>query len=276
MALAKRPTPGNVGKRPSPSTAAKWLRANDARVNTQAKPLASALERWLKKYQELAIKDAEKLVRSGKVRLKKSAEDDLAKELHKLLVSYGLKQIERTGKDTVQAVAGPGGEWVLRPALIDAILREKEVKVQNITRSINGAVRGIIRRTLADAAKMDPRPSAGELARMIRTNLQDVYAFSPERAMLVARTETVQTENTAIHEGLKLAGIKKHRWLARRDGKSGTRHHERMHNQVRELGEPFYNEATREKLRYPGDPLADISETANCRCTVAPVIEKRT
>lgn len=41
-----------------------------------------------------------------------------------------------------------------------------------------------------------------------------------------------------------------------------------MHGQIREQDEDFENPLTGEELSYPRDPAADISETANCTCSV--------
>lgn len=99
----------------------------------------------------------------------------------------------------------------------------------------------------------------------------NLYAFSPERASLIARTEMAQAENEGIVEGYVQTGVEGLRWLAYRDGRSGDREHDEMHRETTRIGVPFVL-PDRTRMLYPGDPTAPIKHLANCRCTVAPVL----
>lgn len=91
------------------------------------------------------------------------------------------------------------------------------------------------------------------------------YAFSPERAALIARTETAIAENAGIFAGYEASGVEEIEWLAMRDGRSGDRHHERMHGKRVKLGE-YFTLPSGARMLYPGDSDGPIADLANCRC----------
>jgi len=87
------------------------------------------------------------------------------------------------------------------------------------------------------------------------------------RAKLIARTESCSTENFGIVATFKTEGVEKKSWLSTRDERTRGDHSQAEDdNQDIPIDDPFI--VGSEKMDYPGDPSADISEIANCRCTV--------
>ncbi len=243
------------------------LIAHERRLDARSKPLAQAMAQWLARYARLVVERE----LSRRVR-KADDEQRLQRELEQILRLYGVRQMTDAAHGT------RGGNWQLPPSAIDAFLEQKVIQVTGLARDTRQAIRDDIRRVLREALSETPQPSAGEVARRIRSSYfgpEDArpFAVSSERAALIARTELVQAENTGIVEGYKASGVEEIEWLAYSDGKSGDRHHEDMNGERVKLGEYFVTPLGN-KLRYPGDPAAPIKETANCRCTVAPVRRK--
>lgn len=235
---------------------------HNRRIDARAKPMAQALARWLSRYGRLLV---ERELRYHI--LKADDEERLRLELERLLHLYGLRQMD-------EAARGTGAKLVPAKA-IDDFLATKSMRITGIMAESRDAVREGIRVLMREALAEDPLPSAGEITRRIRRTYlgpADAVPFeiSHERAALIARTEMVQAENTGIVEGYKATGVKQLEWLSYSDGASGDRHHERMNGKRVNLGDEFVTPLGN-RLRYPGDPMAPIKETANCRCTVAPV-----
>ena len=286
------------------------LKDNDRLVTRQAKPLARELMRWFGKFTREYIKRVESEIKTGEIKLKKISDSELENELLRILTNAGVRQIDDTAGELV---TGTGGSWIIPPGLPDKILREKRMRITDISRTTRRAINETVRSILRDSATEVPQPSLGTLARRIRGRLggwksidgmmvgddtigprqmttqhlnvlpKDIrdkgklklYGISPERAMLIARTETVQNTNTAHYEAMKSVNIDAFEWVARRDGRSGNRHHELMDGQVKTLedlesGNPesWFRTPLGNYLRRPGDPSAPIKETANCRCTL--------
>lgn len=212
----------------------------------------------------------------------------MVEDLRALLLRFGLTRLADVGNRAA-------GATVIRGSLVRDAIADKPVKIKVIQRWVDGAerrataiaaslrerIRASVKTVIADAEKEDKQVTIGELARRISRTVHAtepiggrvdgrVYVFSAARAELIARTEMAQTENTGRIAGYEATGVDRIQWLAYRDGKSGERHHERMHGVQIALGEMFVMPSGR-RLRYPGDPLGHISETANCRCTVRPV-----
>lgn len=254
--------------------------ANDRRVDAAARRRQKALEAWLRKLARHYVDKhtaALRTTKAGGFTVRKARDTAaLEAELVKLLTKFGLRDINGAGADMAARL---DGDWLVRPGLVDSVIRQKTVAVQNIIRDSERAVRSQLRKLLLDASKERPTPSVQEIARRIRktylgTPGQDpIASFSAGRASLIAQTEAVQSQNTGIVEGMKAADVSMLEWLAHVDGKSGDRHHERMNGKRVKMGEMFTTPLGN-KLRYPGDPLGNIRETARCRCTVIPVIER--
>jgi hypothetical protein len=266
------------------------VRRHGFRVDALSRQLARQLARWLAK---LAAKEARKA--TGDLRKDKGTEE---KELLDLLVKFGLRQVSAAGSRTA---ADLDGEWLLAPNLVASVIREKEILVQRLMADVREQVRGSIRQIMLDAERERPKPSVGEIARRIRTQfhgsgggyargpLADVteaefgilpteiqrtygkplYVFSPERAALIARTESAQNESKGIFEGMKASGIEQIEWLSSGSSNHGNRRHDLMNGKIVSVGE-YFKTPLGHRMRYPCDPKAPISETANCGCTFAP------
>lgn len=97
----------------------------------------------------------------------------------------------------------------------------------------------------------------------------------PNRAVVVARTETMSAVNAGAYAGAlrdaeergELAPMKV--WLATEDERTRPTHKE-ADGQRTLLSSPFIVGGA--QLRFPGDPKGPAQEVIQCRCTVLPVI----
>jgi hypothetical protein len=220
--------------------------------------------------------------------------DKHVEELSRLLLLYGLSMAGDAAKRTAGRTVLPAA--AMRDALagkhvniqwFEAISSSASDRAESILESTKEAARSSVKRILIEAQDEEVQPSVSEVARRIYTAMKgpdverdpQVHAtqgetslvFSFEHAMMIARTELVQAENTGIMAGYSATGVKRIEWLAYTDGRSGDRHHERMDGVIIDVGGEF-ELPSGAKLRYPGDPAGPIGETVNCRCTVGAVI----
>ena len=94
--------------------------------------------------------------------------------------------------------------------------------------------------------------------------------MSPERAQLIARTETSQSENTGIMEGYVAAGVTEIEWVHAGIARTTARiQHVLMDGKKTKVGVPFkLPDGT--LMMHPGDPNAPVKHLANCRCSTIP------
>jgi len=249
--------------------------------------MEQALLRWMVRAGTVNAREA-----SAHRTLSDKLEKALGAELRDLILAFGLRQtIDAANRSGAEIV----GARVVPPGLYADAVAGKPVKIKYFQRYIDGIevrtrsimtetrdlIRDEVKRIMADAQSEDPRPSAGEIARRIRTTIMApdprnrAYVFSPERAAVIARTELGQAENTGTFGGYQLTGVKRIEWLAvTADRKSGERRHWEMDGVQINIGDKFVLPSGAQ-LRYPGDPSGPISETVQCRCTMKPVAPPR-
>lgn len=245
---------------------------------------------------------------------KAAGDKELEEALARLIERFGLRQVSdgtaragipiKEGDLLRGAVEGKEGKIVTVSRYLDAL----PLRIRQAFDSSKIAVNENARRVVMRAASERPRPSTSELARRLRvaitgggfrtpdgkpatgphgmplgfrpeplhfTGSEDSTAYPYWMAARIARTESVQAENTGIVAGIEALGFKEMEWLAiTRDRRSGARRHWKMHKKRVKTGELF-ELPNGTKLRYPGDPLAPIRETINCRCTVRAVRSKK-
>jgi hypothetical protein len=148
------------------------------------------------------------------------------------------------------------------------------------------AIEGDMRARLSDAVGAIVTDASrrgqtvGEVTRRLRTEIRAAPAapadddpsavLSWARAEAIARTETARAENTGRLAAYTATGVEELEWVAYSDGRSGDRHHERLHRERRRVGQTWRTPLGNE-LRFPGDPQAPPEDTVNCRCTLRPV-----
>jgi hypothetical protein len=285
----------------------------DRTVDARAKALTAQLSRLLR---GLAIVEARRIGRRLQAvgikrtldEVRKGRDEDeaarIAEQIAEVLRSYGLQQMQDAG---VSAAASAGVVWIAPPQTLIDFVASKDVRIQAILEETRAEVRASVRDLLSHALAQDATPSAGTLARRIKNTFhgqegaggllrgieQDeikgilptarystadgtLYAFSPERAALISRTELSQAENTGIFEGYRAANVGEIEWLSlsRDAGAAGGRRHDMMNGKRTTLGVPFVTPLGN-RMQYPGDPEAPIGETANCRCTHVAVLGPR-
>jgi hypothetical protein len=270
------------------------ITASDERIEAAARRMRKPLERWMRKAGRIMVENE---IRRRK-KLQKSAAQDraLEAELLKILVTFGLRSVDAAGKDMHdRLIARPDPEigptrWKVPPSAVQQITQQKKVRVTGIVKETRDRIRRQVREIMLQAQSERPRPSISEIARRIRTQIGELKGLKGEenkvaiahRAELIARTESAQSENTGIVEGMAVAGVDGIEWLAHTDGRSGDRHHERMNGKKISLADSRGSDRSKwfltplgNRLRYPADPSGPIEDTARCRCTVVPVIRPR-
>lgn len=88
------------------------------------------------------------------------------------------------------------------------------------------------------------------------------------RRELIARTETTRAANAGANNFFKEWGVTQKEWLSTADNRT-RKHHRAMSGDVVDI-EGKFTSGLGNKLSYPGDPNAPLSDTAQCRCTILP------
>jgi hypothetical protein len=150
--------------------------------------------------------------------------------------------------------------------------------VESYRALLEGGSRDALARALRDR-RFDPSVEAAADGRRELTpdqidRMVDRYRarYLAYRAETIARTESVrvisQAREEAFRQTIDRAGIAQEDteqvWHAVEDNRTRITHRA-LDGQVQPFGEPFVSISGAE-LRYPGDPLAPIEETVNCRC----------
>ena len=272
-------------------------RAIDALTPT----LARAIRGWMGRFVARELREVARDPHAY-VRVTKALGDD--EDLRRLLLRFGARRAVSTARRAAREGARATGQRVDPEAVIPGsierdVVENKPTKIVAFQRWLDGVesdvgrisaearetIRSSVRETIAASLAEPVTPSVGEIARRINRTIvavepaedpskDRVYVFTHARAETIARTELVQVENTARIAGYEETGVEAIEWVAYNDGRSGDRHHERMDGRRVALGELFTTPRGN-RLRYPGDPLGPIEETANCRCTTKPALLRR-
>jgi hypothetical protein len=287
------------------------LRQHQRRVRSRSDSFAGALSVWLQRYARLAAKVIiDDLRAKGPIGTldaidnppirKADTFSGLSAELRRMIQLFGLRQMDSAGKRGAGLV---GVQHVaLPPDVLDEYFATREPYTQSILAQSAEAVQLSVRDIIEDGLRETPQPSAGELARRIRTQFHGdvggkpgpvveeprtrgrlpatrfpvkdgvLYAFSSERAAFIARTELNIAENTGLVAQYRAVGVKRIRWLAMTgDRRSGPRKHWEMNGEERDLRGPWFVLPSGEEMPWPGWVGAPLRETANCRCSSRPV-----
>lgn len=113
----------------------------------------------------------------------------------------------------------------------------------------------------------------GSTIEQMTNRINDLYSgWSEWRGELIARTETTRAANDGARKLYKRWGVEKKEWLSTADDRTRQTHLD-LNGQVVEIDKPFKT-TTGVEMMQPGDSSAPLAETAACRCTVLPVLDK--
>lgn len=200
-----------------------------------------------------------------KKRIKAGAEDKIAKffddeqEVYAEFIFPFLEDYAKTsGKEALKLIE-PNSSFIFTQE-VKKTLKERATL---FGLSVNTTTRDKITRAIADGLE------AGDGVVAISDRVRGVYSdFSLSRADMIARTEATAGNNEGTLAGFKQSVATHKEWIATADDRTRDSHAD-IDGEVVGLNEKFSN-----GLNYPGDANGEPGETINCRCVIAPVIEK--
>jgi HK97 family phage portal protein len=135
---------------------------------------------------------------------------------------------------------------------------------RQIVRTQSNAITSLVDKGLQD----------GQAIPAIANSLSDVFAFSTQRALMIARTESTRAANLgtqrAYSEAMAIGIQVRKQWLSARD-ESVRNSHAALDGQTVGVNENFVSESGAEALS-PAT-FGDASEDVNCRCTMIPIVD---
>jgi len=146
-----------------------------------------------------------------------------------------------------------------------------------LAKDINGTTYDALRAKIQESIKagIEAGDSMAKIGKQVDADCIFIYTQMTEsRAELIARTETMRSVNFGSFVTYKQTGVEKIEWIAS-PGKS-TRE---AHRVGAAFGAPLIADIDKgfmiggERLMFPGDPNGSASNTCNCRCTTAAIIE---
>lgn len=238
--------------------------------NAQQRTLERELRQWLRAYGARVVADVRRFMPNNVAKQERPrTEAQLLDQLRRLLIGYGVREM----RDAAIGAGREVGERIIIPeSFVADAIAGKPIRIkwleeavergdQRAAEMIEG-IRDDMRRTVQDFVGEQREPSMGEVAQRLRERFTEI---SDARATLWARTEEAQATNTGIFNGYMMAGVEELEWSRSGTGDPGDRRHDLMDGVRVKIGEMFVTPLGN-RLRYPGDPLGPIKETANCSC----------
>ena len=140
----------------------------------------------------------------------------------------------------------------------DRVSLERELRDRRFDPTIQRAINTGEPLTTAQIDRMVQRYKE----RMLRLRSETIARTEALRAVHSAQNESLLQ---AVEEGVVNAGTLVREWNATRDERTRDSH-QRLNGMLRGLNQTFPGLAG--PLRFPGDPLAHVSEVVNCRCNL--------
>jgi HK97 family phage portal protein len=150
-------------------------------------------------------------------------------------------------------------DYILQFVVNENILEARLNKVSGISDTIYDQ----IKKSLFDGIK------EGDSIKQLADRVKDVYRMATNRSLTIARTESVSLMNGTSHSVYQEEGVSSKEWLSAEDSKT-RESHASVNGTIVGINDTF--NVGGYPMKYPGDPAAPISETANCRCSISPVI----
>lgn len=139
-----------------------------------------------------------------------------------------------------------------------------ENKAFKFANEVNTTTEDALRQELSDAI------TSGEALTDVEDRVARVFDIARgSRTAAIARTEVVAASNEGAVQSYKQSGlVSKIEWVSSRDNLVRDDH--QIDGETIELSGGLFSNG----LRYPGDPAGTPENVINCRCTVAPLMEK--
>lgn len=153
---------------------------------------------------------------------------------------------------------------------VSTYLNEAGNRMKNTPDEVYGLIVAEVERGIREGLALDR--VQGEI-RTILTSTGTQYW--PNRAMTVARTETIGAVNAGVFRSAQLEADERgdvapfKQWIATDDRRTRPSH-DAADKQRTLLSEPFVVGGAR--LLFPGDPRGPAKEVINCRCTTLPIV----
>ena len=200
-------------------------------------------------------------------------DDEFSGEWAKILAEFYTRVINTIGKQEMEHVLSlkksAKGDPPKFDMQSDAVRRR--IRDQAVTRvkNISEGTKRILKRHIEDGIE------EGDSIEQIADRLNTVYEISmiPNRAEMIAQTETISTTNFAGQEVAKQSGLKlKKQWISTLDGRTRGSDpkdefdHVHMDGVDQEMEQPY--DVSGERMMFPGDSAlgASAGNTINCRC----------
>ena len=183
------------------------LGARRKQREARAKAYERALKGWLNGYRSYQQRLAMDRL-TGKF-AKVTKDEWFDQQLNGIMNMHGLREFGDSANDAA-------GGYIIKPSLITEASRNKptqirwfyewrqnvETRVRDIMQTTQDDINAQVNTLVTEALGEIPMPSAGEVARRIRTQAfsADNHVFSSERAALIARTELAQAQNSGTFE----------------------------------------------------------------------------
>lgn len=246
-------------------------------------------ELWLRQYNEPALRSigraANAYLRGAKTRYAGRIEQYVTPSLSKSVIDYSelLAEAEEiklayevigskwkrwfitSGNDQLREIIGlsniPYDGQTINPLSTDQYV---DLFARQIVRTQSNAITNIVDKGLQDGLAIET----------IAESLSEVYAFSTQRALQIARTESTRAANLGTQRAYTEAasmGIQvRKQWLSARDERVRNSHAS-LDGQTVGANENFVSESGAEGPA-PAS-LGSPDEDINCRCTMIPIIE---
>lgn len=244
---------------------------------------------WLREYNEPALKSIARAtnayLRGSRTRYAERIEQYVKPSLTKSVIDY--RELLAEAEEVEIASFIIGSKWrrwytTTGNAQLRDIIKLSSQPYDNQTISpedteqfVDLFARQIVRtQSNAITSLVDKGLQDGQAIPAIANSLSDVFAFSTQRALMIARTESTRAANLgtqrAYSEAMAMGIQVRKQWLSARD-ENVRNSHAALDGQTVGVNENFVSESGAEALS-PAS-FGDASEDVNCRCTMIPIVD---
>jgi len=185
-------------------------------------------------------------------------------KLMKPLVWEGVQHGLAMGKD--HAGEGKGIQDEADQHTFNSYVTAQTNKITQINETVKDQLATILTDTATEGASQSLTRDA--LAEVLKDGMRGVFNSAVTRSNLIARTETASAVNGGSWMYYKSIGVPMKSWVSADDDLVRPDHMEAEKQGSIPIDQPFFM-----GMQFPGDQNGDVSEIANCRCSLAPETE---